>query len=190
MMSEMTHPTDDELEAEAVRFDSQCNCNIDTSPCGAEDDCRENQKTAAMLRACKGRDTAAFETGLNTALKIIASLGYGKNQDVDEGHEEAYRAVETYFADWKANKPSEPLSLAALNELTPEQKEANRNAAFAERGWIPALDHAEWNAAIEAAANVAREMANSEANMSPTWRAGCSDCHDALSQLKKGQTND
>ena len=73
----------------------------------------------------------------------------------------------------------------AANELT------DRTAAMlreCKTGDAP--DHSDWNAAIEAAAKVAREMANSEANMSPTWRAGCSDCHDALSQLKKGSPHE
>ena len=52
-------------------------------------------------------EACAFETGLNEALKVIASIGYGKNQDVDEGHEEAYRAVETYLKERIANKPAD-----------------------------------------------------------------------------------
>ena len=76
-------------------------------------------------------EACAFETGLNEALKVIASIGYGKNQDVDEGHEEAYRAVETYLKDWKANKPAD-LDLAP--------------------------DHFDWNAAIEAASKVALDQ--------------------------------
>ena len=54
-------------------------------------------------------------------------------------------------------------------------------AAFAERGWIPVPDHAEWNAAIDAAAKVAQSY-------------GC--CHvpqeiaEEIRALKKGQTND
>ena len=93
----MANPTDDELEARAVRLEDGRVC----SP--AQNSCRNGYlllEAAAMLRAMKGRDTAAFEAGLNTALKCIASIGYGKNQDVDEGHEEAYRAVEAYLKDW------------------------------------------------------------------------------------------
>ena len=113
----MTRPTDDKLEAMAVRQENADALDRDAL-------LNLTDSTAAMLRACKGRDTAGFETGLNTALKCIASLGYGRNEDVEEGHEDGYRAVETCLKDWKANKP------AAL-DLAP--------------------DHYDWNAAIEAA---------------------------------------
>jgi hypothetical protein len=44
----------------------------------------------------------AYAKGLSDALGLIASLGYGKNQDVDEGHEEAFRAVERHLNEWQA----------------------------------------------------------------------------------------
>lgn len=47
----------------------------------------------------------AYLQGLNDALKIIASLGYGKNEDVDEGHEDAYRAIEKYKNSWEVADP-------------------------------------------------------------------------------------
>ena len=185
----MTRPTDDELEAMAQLWTRRGYVSPprDSNNYGATATCKEALDTAAMLRACKGRDTAAFEAGLNTALKIIASLGYGENQGVDAGHEEAYRAVETYLADWKGNKPSEPLSLAALNELTPEQKEANRNAAFAERGWIPAPDHSDWDAAIEAAID---EIDCGCDGLCLYPHACPKEDVKSIRALKKGQTND
>ena len=45
---------------------------------------------------------SAYAKGLSDAMGLIASLGYGRNQDVDEGHEEAFRAIESYFNDWQA----------------------------------------------------------------------------------------
>ena len=47
-----------------------------------------------MTDATHKLNADCFDDGLTEALKIIASLGYGENQDVDIGHEEAYRAVE------------------------------------------------------------------------------------------------
>jgi hypothetical protein len=44
----------------------------------------------------------AYEKGLQDALAVIASLGYGRTEDVDEGHEEAFRAVEKHITDWRA----------------------------------------------------------------------------------------
>lgn len=44
----------------------------------------------------------AYAKGLSDALGLIASLGYGKNLDVDEGHEEAFCAVERYLNEWQA----------------------------------------------------------------------------------------
>jgi hypothetical protein len=44
----------------------------------------------------------AYAKGLSDALGLIASLGYGRNQDVDEGHEEAFRAVERHLKEWQA----------------------------------------------------------------------------------------
>jgi len=43
----------------------------------------------------------SYESGMQCALGIIAAIGYGKNEDVDAGHEEAYRAIERHLADWK-----------------------------------------------------------------------------------------
>jgi hypothetical protein len=64
-----------------------------------------------------GAKSAAYEKGLDDALALIASLGYGRNQDVDEGHEEAYRAIEFHLKHWKAAKP---------RTTTAETKEMNQ----------------------------------------------------------------
>jgi hypothetical protein len=39
---------------------------------------------------------------LDDALALIGSLGYGRNQDVDEGHQDAFRAIEFHLKHWKA----------------------------------------------------------------------------------------
>lgn len=44
----------------------------------------------------------SYQLSMETALKVIASIGYGKNEDVDYGHKDAFRAVEAHLADWKA----------------------------------------------------------------------------------------
>ena len=152
----MTHPTDDELEAIAAGVLAQTSWGV---PLDAE----FAQKTAATLRACKGQGATAFETGLNEALKVIASIGYGKNQDVDEGHEEAYRAVETYLKDWKANKPADL-------DLAPDQSD--------------------WNAAIEAAIVNLKVYAPHQDHAGPEhdigYAAGYHTALNRVSALKKG----
>ena len=61
--------------------------------------------------------SAAYEKGLNDALDLIVSLRYGRNQDVDEGHEDAYRAIEFHLKHWKA---------AEARTTTAETKEINQ----------------------------------------------------------------
>lgn len=63
--------------------------------------------TTAERDALRERAMSAYEKGLRDALSIIASIGYGKNPDMDEGHEEAYRAIEAHLAAWKTGKPAE-----------------------------------------------------------------------------------
>ena len=176
--------TDDELEAMAVRFDSQCNCNIDTSPCGAEDDCRENQKTAAMLRACKGRvrvkplEWAECNTGnwkrghCFTARSMVdfAPLAIHKKHD-----------------GWWLNKDCHTYdTLEAAKAAAQADYEARILAALE-----PAPDHGEWDAALEAAAKVVPQgwcqTSTSHIEMDVDLGQGI---QEAIRALKKGQTND
>ena len=163
----MTRPTDDELEAMAQYAEGPN--SPDASECAAMlRACKGRVKPAYSLADLNAlspeqkranRDAAFakrgwithdhFEKGLNTALKCIASIGYGKNQDVDEGHEEAYRAVEAYLKDWKSSKP------AALDPA-PDQGEC-MHPFCGEKCGEPAPDHEIWNAAIEAVALAAEE---------------------------------
>lgn len=69
-----------------------------------------------------------FGDGLRTAICVIASIGYGKNEDVDAGHEEALRAVEKYLTDWTSR--SQPHDRTALDRMLAEAREkALREAA-------------------------------------------------------------
>ena len=45
----------------------------------------------------------AYERAVTEAMGVVASIGYGKNEDVDAGHEEAFRAIEAHLKDWLAN---------------------------------------------------------------------------------------
>lgn len=45
-----------------------------------------------------------YEKGLVDALGIIASLGYGENEHVDEGHAEAFRAVDKHLTEWNSKR--------------------------------------------------------------------------------------
>jgi len=156
----MTHPTDDKLEAMAVKIWREHVAICQMIGVDPETTVTPAIKAAAMLRECKGRDAAAFETGMDTALKCIASLGYGKNHDVDEGHEDAYRAVETYLKDWKTHRP------ASLE---------------------PAPDHAEWNAAIEASID---EIDCGCDGLCLSPHACPKDDVQSIHQLKKGPSHD
>lgn len=51
----------------------------------------------------------AYENGMRRALGLVASLGYGKNEDVDRGHEEAFGAIQQDLDNWKAAlAPAQP----------------------------------------------------------------------------------
>jgi hypothetical protein len=62
-----------------------------------------------------------FGDGLRTAISVIASIGYGKNEDVDAGHEEAFRAVEKYLTDWTSR--GQPHDRTALERMLAEARE-------------------------------------------------------------------
>jgi len=69
------------------------------------DDGSQERVTAAWNTRAPAEALAvpeAYEKGLRDALGLIASIGYGKNEDVDEGHEEAFRAIEKHLTEWKA----------------------------------------------------------------------------------------
>ena len=161
----MTHPTDDKLEAMALKIWREHVAICQMIGVDPKTTVTPAIKAAAMLRECKGRvkplPRTDGEGGWTLPVELLAEI-----------------RDEVYANEWDA-PCAEVIEIIALS--------VERRILSA---LDPAPDHSDWNAAIEAAAKVAREMANSEANMSPTWRAGCSDCHDALSQLKKGQTND
>lgn len=69
-----------------------------------------------------------FGDGLRTAISVIASIGYGKNEDVDAGHEEALRAVEKYLTDWMSR--SQPHDRTALDRHDAKTREKALQEAF------------------------------------------------------------
>ncbi|GGW24174.1 hypothetical protein GCM10011452_09560 [Gemmobacter lanyuensis] len=72
---------------------------------------RRDPAVLATLPEVQAMIETAYEKGLSDALGIVASIGYGATEDVDRGHEDAYRAIEKHLADWKA-------SAAALRAIT------------------------------------------------------------------------
>jgi hypothetical protein len=65
----------------------------------------------------KTQDVTEYEKGLNDALACIASLGYGRSDDVDHGHDEAFRAVAKYRDDWKAGATKKTQDVIAWERL-------------------------------------------------------------------------
>lgn len=63
----------------------------------------------------------AYEAGLQTALGLIGSIGYGKNEDVDRGHEEAFSAVAKHLQDFRDAKSAAlaPTEAAQMREDFP-----------------------------------------------------------------------
>ena len=177
MTSDMTHPTDDELETEAVRLEDGRVC----SP--AQNSCRNGYlmlKAAAMLRACKGRvrvkalEWAECNTGnwkrghCFTARSMVdfAPLAIHKKHD-----------------GWWLNKDCHTYdTLEAAQAAAQADYEARILAALE-----PAPDHAEWNAALEAAAKVARKCVYYD-SAGNGFDEGTFDAN--IRALKKGQTND
>lgn len=64
---------------------------------------RRDPAVLAALPEVRALIETAYEKGLSDALGIVASIGYGATEDVDRGHEDAYRAIEKHLADWKAS---------------------------------------------------------------------------------------
>ena len=127
----MTHPTDDELEAMAARLEDGRVC----SP--AQNSCRNGYlmlEAAAMLRACKGRvkrlPRTDGEGGWTLPVELLAEI-----------------RDEVYANEWDA-PCAEVIEIIAISTET-------RILAALE----PAPDHAEWDAAIEAAANASDDYA-------------------------------
>jgi hypothetical protein len=65
----------------------------------------------------KTQDVTEYEKGLNDALACIASLGYGRSDDVDHGHDEAFRAVAKCRDDWKAGATKKTQDVIAWDRL-------------------------------------------------------------------------
>ena len=186
----MTHPTGDELEAMAVRLEGQCNCNIDTSPCGAEDDCRENQKAAAMLRACKGRvrvkaleweGDGFWSAGPHEGWMEEANTPFGWGYSIEFGRDGNFMVCSTF--NWSQDGFEVPDDAKAAAQADYERRILS--------DLEPAPDHAEWDAALEAAANVVPQgwcqPSTSHIEMDVDLGQGI---QEVIRTLKKGQTND
>jgi len=158
MTSDMTHPTDDELETEAVRLEDGRVC----SP--AQNSCRNGYlmlEAAAMLRACKGRvkrlPRTDGEGGWTLPVELLAEI-----------------RDEVYANEWDA-PCAEVIEIIALSVET-------RILAALD----PAPDHAEWDAALTAARNACVNLRNSDELENDDQRVGALHCALAISELKKG----
>ena len=175
----MTHPTDDELEATAARLEDGRVC----SP--AQNSCRNGYwmlEAAAMLRACKGRAVKPLprgdgEGGWTLPVELLAEI-----------------RDEVYANEWDA-PCAEVIEIIALSaetrvlsarEPAPDQKERQAYIQGTQAGW---------NAAIEAAANVADVKPRKGGKpLSSPHHQGVRDGRAVVARLirnlKKGQTND
>jgi hypothetical protein len=155
-MSEMTHPTDDELEAMAVKFEQD-----------------HWFDAAAMLRACKTGD-APDQGEWNMDESEYGTLIYSLKQD-----------------GWRKGEP------IMVNDVTIRIENANGSshdlgpiAARILAALNPAPDNSEWNAAIEAAANVAQLRSKNGSSEDHPYNRGWIRCatitSDAIRALKKG----
>jgi len=182
----MTHPTDDELEAMTARLDKG-------DPFGGV-----MQRAAAMLRACKGRVRVKPLEWLHSdeTLRFYAS----------------WRAIDYLIEDRTQHGRGFNLLFLStgVNEvfLTLDAAIAAAQADYAARilaALEPAPDHAEWDAAIEAAAqsvkgrsdNVRKKMSEAydlgNIDLVHAWLAVISHldlAQEGIVNLKKGQTND
>ena len=132
----VNRPTDDELEEAAVNFSQAADLS-----CFLSND--EYRRTAAMLRACKGRVGRFSEVDRSALILTAACAKHSKA--CDGGYSLVGGAAATAAVD---------AILAALD---------------------PAPDHAEWNAAIEAAVEIATD-----------WTLGPEEVAPAIRSLKKG----
>ena len=163
----MAHPTDDELEAMAARLEDGRVC----SP--AQNSCRNGYlmlEAAAMLRACKGR-----------AVKPLEWKWYRDPKDTSE----ARTQIGTWTV-WEINGcgycygPKDTSGRQCEGGL--EAAKAAAQADYEARvlsALEPAPAHAEWNAALEAAVEIATD-----------WTLGPEEVAPAIRSLKKGQAND
>ena len=172
-------PTDDELEAMAVRLEAEVNIGSGTvTPLRVQ--------AAAMLRACKGR----------VRVKPLEWYGKPEGQDQRIGRcgDIAY-SVRFDMGSWGYTRSGKSGLTVGYKggPLFKDEADAINGADVDHEFRIlaaiiePAPDHAEWDAAIEAAAKVVRDCIYRDS-------AGTGFDEDqfesAIRQLKKGQTND
>ena len=192
-------PTDEELEAMAVRLEDGRVC----SP--AQNSCRNGYwmlGAAAMLRACKGRvrvKPLVWHRADLSAWGEYANAGLLR-----------YRMTWTYRDDpevWftmKCEHDGKVLYQGGSEEAAIAAANADCSARIL-AALEPTPDHAEWNAAIEAAANSVKDHSDSarkslsgcyhegQPEDAAVWSAIISHldiARDKIASLKKGQTND
>ena len=151
-------PTDEELEAMAVRL--ECDHWFDA---------------AAMLRACKGRvRVKPLEWGEGADDGIFADRVWSADAYLIERRNNVDNAFDLHCDFWDGHNARRYPTLEAAKAAAQADYEARILAALDP-------DHAQWDAAIEAAAKVAQSY-------------GC--CHvpqeiaEEIRALKKGQTNE
>lgn len=153
------HPTDDELEAMAKFVEHKSVLLLSMA-----------NDISAMLRACKGRvRVKPLEWAYHPAGKIAAPPT-GHAYIIDARTKGRCYSIKGFNPERQFDSLDEAKSAA--------QADYERRILAALE---PAPDHSDWNAAIEAAAKVAREMADLH---------GPNGSEAAIRQLKKGQTND
>jgi hypothetical protein len=82
----------------------------------------DDQVRALIAEAVERATREGVTKGLATALNLVASLGYGENESVDAGHEEAFRAIEAYKRQWEARaarttqEPKSPVEGSAKDD--------------------------------------------------------------------------
>ena len=193
MTSEMTRPTDDELEAMASKLDAihiatgvRANRDIlGTRPIEAANDAQ--REAATMLRACKGRVRVKPLEWSQWGNEWDANSPFGTFTVKIDGHSGFYL--------FKANgdKWCDFLE-TVLDRSSPEDCMAQAYRIVEARilaALDPSPDHSDWNAAIEAAAQAVPQgwcqPSTSHIEMDVDLAQGI---QAAILQLKKGPLND
>jgi len=158
-------PTDDELEAMAAKLDRNgpSHADADIWMSGA----------AAMLRACKGR---VRSIGNIDGQVICAARDLG---------ESGKRNPEWAFIDYEENQMSFGRWAKCGENPAPYVRLDLALAALE-----PAPDHAEWNAAIEAAAKACDDVMAQMVYLNPQARQQDAKFAAAIRALKKGPSHD
>ena len=178
----MTHPSDDELEAMAALLQNVSNDALYNGLFGIS---RILAEAAAMLRACKGRVRVKSLEWLHCTDGTLHDAHCQYETETDGGYWRVIKGV-TGGTSYLCHTDT----LEAAKAAAQADYEARIFAALE-----PAPDHAEWNAAIEAAKAVVR-LVNEDcfAPMTRTreeaFSAACGEVERQIGKLKKGPDHD